>query len=648
MQRFEQEPEIFFLPFAVAEVDPLGSDSFGKSPPIAGERDPSSFPDFESEPPAGETRRVPRGGRRRRRPDGIPEAAVLARRVPDFLHYLLNDGRPGPTGMLEVHSPPGDEPVQWVTLRSTPSAEEIRAIMEEAGGAACLICGSLMVQGDRMRLAIEIHDAEDDGAGPDALGLEVSLVDPVPALAELARDLAAILGIPEPGDLSSQLTANSGAFFKYLEGLDGAAVLSGDSSEFSGSGEDREALVRPLVEAIRLDPRFGMALRTTAMTLAVAVHGDRLTHASCGRVVDQCLSCGPMDGEGCVALAEQLVGIGDDVRAQAWLEHATALESPPPRGLESLGVLLANRGRPGDARALWTRGLDEDGNPDFLAHLSRLAFHEGRVADGWDTALRGLRRMREREQRAAEWRVDDLGRGILLRYLSEHCGELEAPDDVVEALLDLCELFSASEKRIELGLCLIQVGEPASARSELLGGLDEETDDEICDRAIRGLLALDVPRFEERFSEAVEALGEGTDHPTRRAAMAWLDEISVRQPAFWPAAVHRADALQADGRTEDAADLLWSSLRTRADQPDLLGKLGEVFAVRGNTKRALECIEQALESRPRDSGLHLMRVTWLLELGRSRDARVAVDRALEVLPEDAAIRSLRERMDEDL
>ena len=37
---------------------------------------------------------------------GEHDPGVLARRIPDFVHQLLNQGQVGPTGVLEVQSPP--------------------------------------------------------------------------------------------------------------------------------------------------------------------------------------------------------------------------------------------------------------------------------------------------------------------------------------------------------------------------------------------------------------------------------------------------------------------------------------------------------------------------------------------------------------
>ena len=43
---------------------------------------------------------------------GLPPA-VFARRIPDFLRQVLNDGQNGPTALLELQSSAPGEPVAW-------------------------------------------------------------------------------------------------------------------------------------------------------------------------------------------------------------------------------------------------------------------------------------------------------------------------------------------------------------------------------------------------------------------------------------------------------------------------------------------------------------------------------------------------------
>ena len=63
--------------------------------------------------------------------------------------------------------------------------------------------------------------------------------------------------------------------------------------------------------------------------------------------------------------------------------------------------------------------------------------------------------------------------------------------------------------------------------------------------------------------------------------------------------------------------------------------MAEMFADRGNAKRALECVDEALALHPRVADLHLRRARFLEQLGRRREADEALDVAIELEPEAA-------------
>ena len=68
--------------------------------------------------------------------------------------------------------------------------------------------------------------------------------------------------------------------------------------------------------------------------------------------------------------------------------------------------------------------------------------------------------------------------------------------------------------------------------------------------------------------------------------------------------------------------------------------MAELFDARGNPKRALECIEEAIESRPNDPYLYVSMAEYLEALGRSDEARSALETAVELAPDDESIRDL--------
>jgi tetratricopeptide (TPR) repeat protein len=581
-------------------------------------------------------------------PLAVPEPArfvdldpgVVARRIPDFLQQMLNHGGHGPAALLEIQTPPDDGPVGWVVLHESPDAESAFELLPDGHEARAVVTGTVAMDesGAALRVELHVHDAQSLETGESTtIRCRLPLADPVAVLRRVARRLARILDVDLQSPAPGLLTGSGPAFFKFLEGLDGAAMLSEASAEREA---DRALLIAPFAEALRLDPAFGLALRAAQISVAQALEGEHLDQGSCLQVFDSCFDASPSDGEGCVAIAAQLAVMGDDDRAVAWLEHAVKLPVPPARGLENLGIFCANRGDTVRARNLWLEGLAQDGHPDFFAHLARLAFGDGDEHEAWDKVLRGLRRIYERCVRASEWDDDDRSAGVLLRYLVDHLAENRPPEEAVEALTDLCGLLDEGCDRIDLGLCLLRAGAAAPARSELLAGLAGEPESGYRDQAIRALLALEIDDFERRFGRAVDlAIG----HRDPKPALAEFERFLDLQPRFWPALFFKAVALRRLGSKETALDLLADVLQLSPQQSDALALMAELFAERGNPKRALELIDEAIRVRDADAELHLLRARFLRALDRADDAREALAQASRLDPQAQDARARRSR-----
>src|SRR5712671_1182824 len=173
-------PEVMFLPLAVADTDGFG------------ELDPG----------------------------------VLARRFPDFVHQVLNQGQYGPTGMLEVQSPPEEGPVSWVVMDATASPEDAWDLVPDDDELRALVTGELAPSPGAVRVEFHVYFAEDDEAGfTNKIGGLVSLTDPIPGLLQLARRLARVLELPYHEPPKNLLTGNGKAFWHFLLGLDSAMLL---------------------------------------------------------------------------------------------------------------------------------------------------------------------------------------------------------------------------------------------------------------------------------------------------------------------------------------------------------------------------------------------------------------------------------------
>ncbi len=576
--------------------------------------------------------------------DGFGEldSGVLARRIPDFVHQVLNQGQVGPTGVLEVQTPPEEGPVLWVVMDSPPDPDEAFTLLPDEADVRAIVTGEVLPLPDGFRVEFHVYFAEDgDERFTSKVGGVLRRDDPVTGLLQLTRRLARMLELPYHEPPRGILTSHGPAFFQFLRALDNSMLLSGDLQIEIPS--DRETLLQPFATALALDPGFGLALRVAHTTIALAVENQRLDPDAAGRFLDTCYSSLPADGEGCVAVAEHLHELGDDRRAFAWLEHASRLDPPPARGLENLGIMFARRGEMVAARELWQRGLQLDGHPDFFGHLARLSFAEDRELDAWDLVVRGLRRLRERLQRAGEWDDEDRGAGVLLLYLSEHLDERKAPPDIIEGLLDLRTMIGG-DSQVYLGLCLAAGSQGVAARAELVQALEgEDLSSEARDLGVRAMLRLDVSEFERRFGRAVD---QAMRHRKPRPCLAEFELFTNLQPRFWPALYYAAMARRRLGQTDEALDLLAEAHHIAPERPEVLQLMALLFDHRDNPKRALELIDRALGLRPESVPFMTARARFLVRLHRDDDARLCLDIALDLEPGDRELLRLRRQLGE--
>ncbi len=567
------------------------------------------------------------------------DLGLFARRVPDFVHQVLNEGQVGPTAMLELQTSADRGPVTWVRLDEAPDREEAFDLVPDDLDVRAVVSGELVPVEGGLHVEFHVFRAEDeDDFVTEKVGGVVQLADPVAGLLRLTRHLARVLGLDFHEPPRGLLTANGAAFAHFLKGLDNAMLLSGDLE--IAVPDDREALMRPFADALALDPSFGLALRVANATAAIALDGARLDQETVRRFLDRCYTAQPFDGDACVAVAEQLTEMGDDQRAFAWLEHAIHLDPPPPRGLENLGILMARRGDAAAARDLWEKGLDVDGHPDFFSHLAQLCFAEQRDVEAWQLIGRGLRRLRERTARAGEWNDLERGAGVLLECLHAQLTVRTAPGEVADALAELRTMLYG-EDRVFLGLCLHACGRRREARLELVGGMQGVGDLDVRDRAVRAMLQIDVADFERRFARAAE-IAQKARNP--RPALAEFQTWLHLQPEFWPALFYSAIVKRRLRKTDEALDLLQAALEVTPDQPDLLFVMAELFDGRRNPKRALELIELALLGRSGDGRLHAAKARYLRHLGRTEEARACVAAALADGIDAPELRRLKRRL----
>lgn len=557
---------------------------------------------------------------------------VLSRRVPDLLHQLLNGGpeEAGPVGMLEIQSPPDEGPPRWMSMQDTPEVPDVLSMIEQDAKPRALVGGMLYLDETHLRIEITIHFAthteqfEGTTSTRSVHGL-IRYGEPARGLIRLAEHLASVLRVKflRPSQLDLPRTASS--FFHTLEALDSLAIFAADP----GLEPERrgESLLRPFFAALNGDRGCGWLVEGFAAGVLQGVDDGRVEVEQAENLFDACLELEPIGLDACVAVAENLTAFGDERRAEAWLRHAAAGEDPSGRALECLGVVLANRGGSSEAKALWQRGAALDGSPEFFGHLSRLAFSEGRDEDGWDLMLRGLWRFAEKVDRRAEWVGAPWTPSVLLRYLSEMLEQMVCTDEVAEVLCSLRGQLTEAVERIDLGLCLARIGRSDDACDEIEEGLRLGVSPSAEDRGVRALLGLEIPGFERRFEQASDRAAHGGDPSS---ALAEMQSYLERRPEFWPALFYAGVAMQRLGHDDAGLDLMAEVLSRRPGQLDALVAMADMFASRGNAKRALECVEEALDQHEDDQELHLHRARLLEALGRESEAEGSLDRAIEL------------------
>ncbi|MCB9891901.1 MAG: tetratricopeptide repeat protein [Planctomycetes bacterium] len=602
---------------------------------------------------------------------------VFARRIPDFICTCLNDDGMEHASLLEIRAadsdgiPTGD----WANFEELPDPADLFQFVPDPH-ATRLVSGTIRVtrsiastSADASNSAPDDAQASDSQNGteddtPDesqsipVLELSLLLVERQPqggsiaieddedaeydlrvrelvwrldlkdvgtSCVGLARRLAREFELATPRmDWSRVISHNSHAFCEFLSGLDGAARLD---PEMLPSDEPAR-LLAPFVHALELDPDFGLALRRLHVSLHEGVDGLVIDPQDAFTLLDEAYSCYPADSKAASQLGEHLAQLGEERRAEDWLRLSINQPDPPARALETLGILLANRGEYSQARKLWKTGTRIDGHPDFFAHLARLAFREGDNKTGWDLIWRGLRRLAERRLHPGEWLEDEDRGGVIFRYLSEHLAELDdVPPEIAnlgidEILAGLVDQIREPEDRLDLGLCLIAVGYlqegVAAIRASLPHVEDPDRRDLGAEHAARALF----PDFDERLAAAAESNPEGDDLEQTRE---FFDRITEEIPQLWPAWYLRGRLEENVGDWARAREAYRQAATLRRDQAKIYSRLAVACAQLQEFEEAIEAISQALELEPTDAGLHADHALLLHHASRESEANEALE-----------------------
>ncbi len=582
---------------------------------------------------------------------GETATSILARRIPDFLCICLNSGDDDRVGMLEIRAanergePTGD----WARFREEPSWEEALYLLPDPEHSIA-ISGSIRgLTAEVLSLSMSVHFGTPPGKTVE-VQWKVNLGDPSTSFLALAQKLGKILGIRVPNHLEeSQRTSDPEAFWHFLRGLDGAASLDPNFL----APVDAVGSLQPFIQALKLDPSFGLSLNRLFGAIHEAWDSHILHDKEALELFDQALEARPEDSESITGIGEFLASHNENRRAEAWLQVAVEVGDPPPAAsLESLGILLANRGETVRARNLWRSAAHLDGNPDFFAHLARLAFLEKNYDEAWDKVLRGLRRIYERSLHASEWGQDAHRGGVLLRYLGEHLEEILGrnnpkevpPEDVKEILLDLTKQIHEPEDRLDLGICLSLLGPQEEAKRALLASIPHVEDPDRRDLGCQFLGQLLFPNFAEELKQtlAVSELGEEA-----QAAQNFLQAVTKEIPQLWPAIAQLGKLACLRKDWETALSYYKRATFLRRDRKELFAQLSLCHFRCGEMDEALVAIREALDIEPEDAGIQADYALLLHRMGFEEEANDAIEIADLLDSENPTVKRVLEILGRD-
>lgn len=318
----------------------------------------------------------------------------------------------------------------------------------------------------------------------------------------------------------------------------------------------------------------------------------------------------------------------DDVTARYLLGLTLAALERDAEAEEVLGRLVEEQpANPDFVRAL-ADVVERQGRPDEAAAMLEKAVRERRPSGSDEASRAVLAQLLDLYARSAEW---DRLLAVLDGLLSE-----DGPVDESEVRLVRAQALMELDRR-DQALAEVRTVLAVGDRSDRLiarasATLFELARPEEAERALSGLaasedpqrlmLAAEVLHRYERFARAAEVL--------RRADRLRPDDSEI---LFWLGA-----SLERAGSFGEAEVELRRVLELEPDFAPALNYLGYMLADRGEKlDEALELVRRAVAQEP-DNGAYLDSLGWaLFRLGRLEDAKVYLERAVELETDDAVV-----------
>ncbi len=585
---------------------------------------------------------------------------LLARRIPDFLCMCLNGTDAAEAELLEIRltDNEGVPTGEWATLEDLPDPDDAMSFVpEEAGHVRALILGNMQCT-QVENIGIDETGASRPAPSTHEIQLEMQIVGGSPAkilkniqwqldvddlpgsCMALARQLGKELGIEVRGLSWEELgTKNTEAFAQFLQGLEGIALID---PELIGTRDAKELLM-PLVRALEADPDFGHALRRLYLGISAALSYLAIDINDSVKLLSEAYSIFPTDREAASVVGEFLLSLDQSYDAEDWLTLAVQGEDPPATALETLGILYANRGDTIQARNLWLTGVRVDGHPDFFAHIARLGFAEDNYDEAWDKILRGLRRLFERQLHPGEWAEEEGRGGVLLRYLSEHLEKESSPPppDVRELLIDLVPQIREPSDRLDLGLCLLEIGEEENGIQCLRSSVPHVEDWDRRDLGAQTLAERLFPNFEKRFERAART---NSNRAELQKSLAFFEEIQKEIPQFWPARYFQGRLLAQLEDWEAAAEAYRSAAAIRRDQAELHARLSVCYHKLGKIEDAIHAMESAVDTSPEHANYYADLALLQFVAGQEDACKENLEIAETLDPEHPGVLAARQQL----
>ena len=323
-----------------------------------------------------------------------------------------------------------------------------------------------------------------------------------------------------------------------------------------------------------------------------------------------------------LVLAATPLGLAQDSLAQA---HA------------KLGISLAKAGNLGDAERELRQAVQlAPSVASFRAQLGSILGLQGK----WTEALKNFQSAVNlapdnldfrRETAAVQWQLglipeaeknvryvldkhpDDPGASLLLGLVKEKAGDYRAAAELLDAQFDLAT--AQPDRAIALFHSALESHQEGKV-ARVIDALSRRSQD---------------PQWANAVARCTEIAAKSGDLGTSQSLFVLIPENDAHRPA---AGILLAKLLYTHNLSTQAKDLLLQLIQQGVVSPDLQTLLGNCYEAEHQPRLALEAYFHAIEADPSRVESYEDPVSFLLESGKSADARKLIDKALVVAPND--------------